>query len=159
MPTILKNDNPPKRNSTLVHSSGGTADKYVKHQKLLLKEHPQFQEKWVQERIAEDPSILGIGELILKDKERNQLGAGRLDLLFQHPDCNLRYEVEIQLGKTDERHIFRTIVGIWYGSDILSFCLTTSSPKKTKVIAANSLKRSKLTAEDTADIQKSDASV
>jgi hypothetical protein len=55
----------------------------------------------VQERIAEDPSILGIGELILKDRERNQLGAERLDLLFQDPDSNLRYEMEIQLGKTD----------------------------------------------------------
>ena len=82
---------------------------YVKHQKLLLKTHPEFNEKWVQEKIAEDPSILGIGELILKDKERNQPGAGRLDLLFQDPDSNLRYEVEIQLGKTDESHIFRTI--------------------------------------------------
>ena len=42
----------------------------------------------MQERIAEDPSILGIGELILKDQERNQPGAGRLDLLFQDPDSN-----------------------------------------------------------------------
>ena len=58
---------------------------------------------------ADDPSILGIGELILKDKERNQPGAGGLDLLFQDLDSNLRYEVEIQLGETDEGHIFRTI--------------------------------------------------
>lgn len=85
------------------------AYKFVKHQKLGLKTHPDFNEKWVQERIAEDPSILGMGELILKDQERNQPGAGRLDLLFQDPDSNLRYEVEIQLGKTDECHIFRTI--------------------------------------------------
>jgi hypothetical protein len=83
--------------------------KYVKHQKLALKTHPDFNEKWVQEKIAEDPSILGIGELILKDQERNQPGAGRLDLLLQDPESNLRYEVEIQLGKTDECHIFRTI--------------------------------------------------
>ena len=83
--------------------------KYVKHQKLVLKTHPDFNEKWVQEKIAEDPSILGIGELILKDQERNQPGAGRLDLLLQDPESNLRYEVEIQLGKTDECHIFRTI--------------------------------------------------
>jgi hypothetical protein len=83
--------------------------RYVKHEKLLLKTHPEFNEKWVQEKIAEDPSILGIGELILKDQERNQPGAGRLDLLLQDPDSNLRYEVEIQLGKTDECHIFRTI--------------------------------------------------
>jgi hypothetical protein len=87
----------------------GITYRYVKHQKLLLKTHPEFNEKWVQEKIAEDPSILGIGELILKDQERNQPGAGRLDLLFQDPDSNLRYEVEIQLGKTDESHIFRSI--------------------------------------------------
>jgi hypothetical protein len=109
VPKIPKNVNKSKSNSTLAHSSSGTLYKYVKHTKLILKAHPQFTEKWVQERIAEDPSILGIGELILKDKERNQPGAGRLDLLFQDPDSNLRYEVEIQLGKTDESHIFRTI--------------------------------------------------
>jgi hypothetical protein len=109
VPRILKNVNNSKRNSNLVHSGRGMTYQYVKHQKLLLKTLSGFNEKWVQERIAEDPSILGIGELILKDKERNQPGAGRLDLLFQDPDSNLRYEVEIQLGKTDECHIVRTI--------------------------------------------------
>ena len=89
--------------------SGKSPPKYLKHEDLLLKKHPDFNEKWVQDRIAEDPSILGLGDLILKDKERNQPGAGRLDLLFQDPDSNLRYEVEIQLGKTDECHIFRAI--------------------------------------------------
>jgi hypothetical protein len=107
VPRILKKINKSKRNPTLSRSE--TIYKYVKHQKLLLKTHPQFNENWVQEKIAEDPSILGIGDLILKDKERNQPGAGRLDLLFQDPDSNLRYEVEVQLGKTDESHIFRTI--------------------------------------------------
>jgi hypothetical protein len=102
-----KNANKLKINPTLDH--GETTYKYIKHQKLLLKTHPHFNEKWVQERIAEDPSILGVGELILKDQERNQPGAGRLDLLLQDPDSNLRYEVEIQLGKTDECHIFRCI--------------------------------------------------
>jgi hypothetical protein len=34
---------------------------------------------------------------------------GRLDLLLQDVDTNRRYEVEIQLGKTDESHIIRTI--------------------------------------------------
>jgi hypothetical protein len=106
---IPKNANNLEKSSTLGRPRGETTYKYVKHQKLLLKTHPDFNEKWVQEKIAEDPSILGIGELILKDQERNQLGAGRLDLLFQDPESNLRYEVEIQLGKTDECHIFRTI--------------------------------------------------
>jgi hypothetical protein len=99
-------DNP----KTDLRSVGGSVKcKYVDHQKLLLKTHPEFSEKWIQDCIAENPSVLGLGELILKDKERNQPGAGRLDLLFQDPDSNIRYEVEIQLGKTDESHIIRTI--------------------------------------------------
>jgi hypothetical protein len=99
----------PKPRTSNSKGRGGIAYKYVKHQKILLKTHPQLNEKWIQDCIAEKPSVLGLGELILKDKERNQPGAGRLDLLFQDPDANLRYEVEIQLGKTDESHIIRTI--------------------------------------------------
>ena len=82
---------------------------YVEFKKLTLKNHPQFNEKWVQERIAEKPSILGLGDLILKDKERIQPKAGRLDLLLQDSDSSRRYEVEVQLGRTDETHIIRTI--------------------------------------------------
>lgn len=66
-------------------------------------------ESWVQQRIAEDPSILGLGDLVLKDKERRQPRAGRLDLLLQDAESNRRFEVEVQLGKTDESHIIRTI--------------------------------------------------
>jgi len=83
--------------------------KYEKLTKLSIRSHPELSERWVQERIAEDPSILGFGDVILKDKERLQPGAGRLDLLLQEADGNGRYEVEIQLGKTDESHIIRTI--------------------------------------------------
>ena len=82
---------------------------YVKPEKVSLKRHSEFNEKWVQARIAEDPTILGLGDLILKDEERIQAGAGRLDLLLQDPEVNLRYEVEVQLGATDESHIIRTI--------------------------------------------------
>ena len=81
----------------------------VKPEKVNLLNHPALNEKWVQEVIAKDPSILEIGDLILKDKERIQPKAGRLDLLLQDPDTNRRYEVEIQLGKVDESHIIRTI--------------------------------------------------
>lgn len=83
--------------------------KYEKLTKLSIRNHPELSERWVQERIAEDPSILGLGDVILKDKERTQPGAGRLDLLLQEADGSRRYEVEIQLGKTDESHIIRTI--------------------------------------------------
>jgi Domain of unknown function (DUF5655) len=83
--------------------------KYVKPERLFLSDHSELNERWVQDRLAEDPSLLGLGELVLKDKERIHPQAGRLDLLFQDPDSNHRYEVEVQLGKTDESHIIRTI--------------------------------------------------
>ena len=83
--------------------------KIFKPEQISLKEHPEITEKTIQEKIADDPSILGLGDLILKDKERIQPRAGRLDLLFQDPEINRRYEVEIQLGKADESHIIRTI--------------------------------------------------
>ncbi len=52
-----------------------------------------------------------LGDLVLKDKERLQPRAGRLDLLLQDTDGDgdRRHEVEVQLGKTDESHIIRTI--------------------------------------------------
>lgn len=81
----------------------------IKPEKISLSNHPSLNEKWVQEIIASDPSVLGLGELILKDKERIHPKAGRLDLLLQDPDSERRYEVEIQLGKIDESHIIRTI--------------------------------------------------
>lgn len=82
---------------------------YTKFEKVNLKSHPTLNEKWVQDRIAEDPSILGLGDVVLKDKERIQPRAGRLDLLLQEADGNRRYEVEVQLGASDEAHIIRTI--------------------------------------------------
>jgi predicted transport protein len=83
--------------------------KYTKPERINIKSHSEFSEKWVQERIAEDPGLLGLGDLILKDKERVQPKAGRLDLLLQDVDSERRYEVEVQLGPTDEGHIIRTI--------------------------------------------------
>mgnify|MGYP001772479180 CR=1 FL=1 len=74
-----------------------------------LKTSSFVNEKWIQEQIANDPSMLGLGDIVLKDKERIQPNAGRLDLLFQDSEANKRYEVELQLGKTDESHIIRTI--------------------------------------------------
>ena len=82
---------------------------FVKFEKVSLKDHSELNEKWVQDRIAENPGLLGLGDVILKDKERIQPRAGRLDLLLQDSDSNQRYEVEVQLGKTDESHIIRTI--------------------------------------------------
>jgi hypothetical protein len=82
---------------------------FLKPERLSLKAHSEFTEKWVQKLIAEDPAILGLGDLVLRDQERIQPRAGRLDLLLQDPETKRRYEVELQLGPTDETHIIRTI--------------------------------------------------
>lgn len=82
---------------------------YVQSERIWLKGNSELDEAWVQKVIAENPSLLGLGELILKDKERIHSGSGRLDLLLQDEESKQRYEVEIQLGKTDESHIIRTI--------------------------------------------------
>ena len=81
----------------------------IRPKKISLKNHPTLNEAWLQEVIAKEPELLGLGDLILKDKERKQPRAGRLDILLQDPEINKRYELEIQLGKTDESHIIRTI--------------------------------------------------
>ncbi|HEX6983665.1 MAG TPA: hypothetical protein VF181_12970 [Balneolaceae bacterium] len=77
-------------------------------EKISLKNHPNLNETWLQEKIANDPQIIGLGDLILLDRERRQR-SGRLDLLLTDVDSNSRYEVEIQLGTTDESHIIRCI--------------------------------------------------
>lgn len=83
--------------------------KLIKPERIPIGKLDGINEKSIQEIIADDPSIIGLGDLVLKDKERIQPRAGRLDLLMQDPDSNRRYEIEIQLGKTDESHIIRTI--------------------------------------------------
>lgn len=83
--------------------------KIISPKKINLANSKSINEKIIQDIIAEDPSIIGLGDLILKDKERIQPKAGRLDLLFQDSETKRRYEVELQLGKTDETHIIRTI--------------------------------------------------
>lgn len=77
-------------------------------EKISLKNHPDFNEVWLQDRIAQNPQILGFGEVELIDRER-KLKTGRLDLLLADFEANSRYEVEIQLGATDESHVIRCI--------------------------------------------------
>ena len=86
-----------------------TSNTYLKAELFSIKDHSTLNERWIQDLIAEEPSILGLGDLVLRDKERIQPRAGRLDLLLQDTDTDRRYEVEIQLGTTDESHIIRTI--------------------------------------------------
>ena len=82
---------------------------YVKPKYISLKASTEFDEKWIQERIADDPGILGLGELSLISREKSLPGGGRVDLILGDDDASVRYEVELQLGKTDPSHIIRVL--------------------------------------------------
>src|SRR5258708_23380818 len=86
-----------------------TSLQYAKATKIWVKDDTEFDEAWLRNVIAADPSILGLGDLVLKETERMQPKAGRLDLLFQDSEIDKRYEVEIMLGRVDESHIIRCI--------------------------------------------------
>jgi hypothetical protein len=67
-------------------------------------------ERWLQDRINEDPSILGLGNLEIAGKEHRQPVGGRIDFLLRDTeDDDTYYEVEVMLGTLDESHIIRTI--------------------------------------------------
>jgi hypothetical protein len=82
---------------------------YKKLNTVSLKSHPDYNEAWLQEVIVGDPAMLGLGPLIVKDRERTHIGGGRLDMLLQDEEGSERYELELQLGSSDESHIIRTI--------------------------------------------------
>lgn len=83
---------------------------YVESSHLSLKKSSEYDEKWLQSKIYDNPDILGIATgLSPIDVERRQHNGGRLDLLLEDSESDSRYTVEIQLGATDEAHIIRTI--------------------------------------------------
>lgn len=81
---------------------------YSKADKISLRSCG-FDEKWLQQKIQEDVTILGLGELKILSRERKQSTGGRIDFLLSDSENDTLYEVEIQLGATDESHIIRTI--------------------------------------------------
>jgi hypothetical protein len=66
-------------------------------------------EVWLQDQIAHDTSLLGLGELELLKREKPQPSGGRIDFLMADPEGETRYEIEVMLGETDASHIIRTI--------------------------------------------------
>ena len=81
---------------------------YYKASPVALRELG-YDERWLQQRILDDPSILGLGDVTVVQRERRQRVGGRLDFLLSEPDENVMYEVEVMLGRLDESHIIRTI--------------------------------------------------
>jgi hypothetical protein len=82
---------------------------FAKHERIWLRHSPDFSESWLHDRISDNPSILGLGDLDVLDRERVQPGGGRIDMLLADGENNARFEVEIMLGVTDPSHIVRCI--------------------------------------------------
>jgi hypothetical protein len=83
--------------------------RFPKPETITLKELDNFNEAKLRDIIGDDPTILGLGELVVRSIEKTQTGAGRLDMLLGNPNDDKRYEVELQFGKTDESHIIRCL--------------------------------------------------
>jgi hypothetical protein len=83
---------------------------YIKTNAIRLRDAGK-DEKWLQDLIARDPSILELGDVELVTREKKQPTGGRIDLILidRSSDEPVRYEVEIMLGGVDESHIIRTI--------------------------------------------------
>jgi hypothetical protein len=71
---------------------------YAEPKSVDLKTHAGLNERWVQARGVDNPSLLGLGNLDVKDQERRQPRAGRLDLLLQDPESNLRNGPPVQVA-------------------------------------------------------------
>jgi hypothetical protein len=83
---------------------------YTKKKQVRLREVGK-DEKWLQDLIAKDPSILELGDVELYRKESAQPSGGRIDMILRDAssDTPIHYEVEVMLGSVDESHIIRTI--------------------------------------------------
>jgi len=80
---------------------------YCKPEIIRLKDY--YDEKWLQNRVEEDTSLLGLGDLITIERERKQPTGGRIDFLLFDPETQTMYETEVMLGALDESHIIRAI--------------------------------------------------
>jgi hypothetical protein len=53
---------------------------FVMPRYVSLKGHSTYDETWLTNKIVENPALLGLGDLDVRDRERRQPSAGRLDL-------------------------------------------------------------------------------
>ena len=70
-------------------------ENYIKLETVSLKNHPEINEKWVQQKIEEDPNLLGLGDLSLRAREKVQQTGGRVDMILQDDENDTRYAVEL----------------------------------------------------------------
>jgi predicted transport protein len=85
------------------------AVKLVIPELISLRDRSELSERWVEDQLVQNPTLLGLGEVEIRGRQRNQPKAGRLDLLLEDTESKKRYEVELQLGRSDESHIIRAV--------------------------------------------------
>jgi hypothetical protein len=88
---------------------GGAVTLQYQRGKPVFLSEVNLDERWLQDRIEEDPSILGLGDVSVVQRERQQSAGGRIDFLLSDPENNTMYEVEVMLGRLNESHIIRTL--------------------------------------------------
>lgn len=83
-------------------------ENFVEMKKLDMSKNSTLNEQWVQNIIEANPKLLGLGDLNVIKREKQQYSGGRLDFLMEDDD-DTRYTIEIQLGRTNPEHIIRTL--------------------------------------------------
>jgi hypothetical protein len=66
-----------------------------------------YDEVWLQNWLAADPTRLGLGEVTILAQELTSPRGGSLDILATSADGDTYYSIEVQLGEVDASHGFR----------------------------------------------------
>jgi hypothetical protein len=66
-----------------------------------------YNEVWLQNWLAKDPSRLGLGDVKILAQELTSPRGGSLDILAASIDGDTYYSIEVQLGEVDASHGFR----------------------------------------------------
>src|SRR5712691_4023796 len=66
-----------------------------------------YDEIWLQNWLAADPTRLGLGEVTILAQELTSPRGGSLDILAASADGDTYYSIEVQLGEVDASHGFR----------------------------------------------------
>jgi hypothetical protein len=80
---------------------------FVKLERTHLKNNPAVGEAWIQDCIAADPEILGLGALSVIQRE--SFGNGLEQLVVTRPGSAKSYSLLVQCGSTDEVQLVRAI--------------------------------------------------
>jgi hypothetical protein len=81
---------------------------FVSSTKVSLKDL-DLPESWLERKIREDHTILGLGGITKTIFQRRYKNAGRVDLVLLDEENSFLYCAELMLGEVDESHIVRCV--------------------------------------------------